>query len=170
MTLAEKRLWEELRRLKLHIRRQAPIGRYVADFAQHAARVVIEVDSPWHDGEEAELRDAERDGWLESQGYRVIRVRGEALADPQNVAERVGQVIALRLRRGGAGSPFPSMGKGRDGVEAPVFGEGRLLGAGAILRPSEEDRAYTPTPAPPPLRGREADSSEVQVKRKRSGD
>ncbi|HEY3797327.1 MAG TPA: DUF559 domain-containing protein [Caulobacteraceae bacterium] len=125
MTLAEKRLWEALRKLDLHVRRQAPIGRFVADFAQHAARLVIEVDSPWHDSDEAQLRDAERDAWLEGQGYSVLRVQGsEVLRGAEAVAERIGDEI--RRRRGGS----------------------------AHLSPSPQHPAYTPTPAPPPSRGR----------------
>ena len=154
MTLGEKRLWEELRKLNLHIRRQAPIGRYVADFAHHTARLVIEVDSPWHDSEDAQLRDAERDAWLQGQGYRVLRVRGEALMAPHDVAERVGLIIADRLRRPKVSTPFPSMGNGRDEVEAPAVTGERQLGAGADVRSSPQHPASTPTPATPPSRGR----------------
>jgi very-short-patch-repair endonuclease len=153
-TLGEKRLWEELRKLKLHIRRQAPIGKYVADFAHHGAWLVIEVDSPWHDGEEAQLRDAERDAWLQSQGYVVLRFRDEALTTPEIVAEQVGAQIAARLGRPKASAPFPSMGKGRDGVEAPDSTGRRPLGPSAHLRLSPQHQASTPTPAPPPSRGR----------------
>ncbi|MFI4933768.1 MAG: endonuclease domain-containing protein, partial [Caulobacterales bacterium] len=99
MTLAEKHLWDELRKLKLRIRRQTPLGRYVADFAHHGARLVIEVDSPWHDDEAAQLRDAERDQWLVSQGYRVIRVRDrEIFQDAESVAAR----IVAEVRAAGA--------------------------------------------------------------------
>jgi very-short-patch-repair endonuclease len=74
MTWTETRLWKELRKLDANFRRQAPIGRYFADFASHGRRLVIEVDGAVHQrfGEVA-LRDAERQAWIESQGYRVIR-------------------------------------------------------------------------------------------------
>ena len=49
-TEAERRLWWHLRhRLPTrgtHFRRQVRIGRYIVDFACHARRVVIEVDTP----------------------------------------------------------------------------------------------------------------------------
>ena len=48
MTFPERILWDELRRLKLNIRRQAPIGRYIADFAHHDSRLIIEIDGPLH--------------------------------------------------------------------------------------------------------------------------
>jgi very-short-patch-repair endonuclease len=107
MTASELALWEALRALKLHIRRQAPIGRYIADFVHHGARLVIEVDSGWHDHPEAQLRDAERDAWLSEQGYRVMRVRdGEAFGNPYVVAERVAAVI----QRSPPSQPFPHQG------------------------------------------------------------
>jgi very-short-patch-repair endonuclease len=132
MTLSEKRLWGELRKLRLHIRRQVPIGRYVADFAHHGARLVIEVDSPWHDGDAAQARDAKRDAWLVSQGYEVMRIKdGEALSAAQAVAERVAETIRDRMQ--------PHNG--------PV-------GASADMSSNPKHRAPTPTPAPPPLRTR----------------
>jgi len=107
MTLSEKNLWKALRALDLHIRRQAPIGRYIVDFVQHSARLVIEVDSGWHDHPEAQLRDAERDAWLAEQGYRVMRVRdGEAGGNPYLVAERV----AAEIQRSPPSQPFPHQG------------------------------------------------------------
>ena len=96
MTASERSLWKALRALDLHIRRQAPIGRYVADFVHHGSRLVIEVDSGWHDLPEQQLHDAERDAWLSDQGYRVLRVRDtEAFGRPDEVAERV----ATEIRR-----------------------------------------------------------------------
>ncbi|KSB88775.1 hypothetical protein AS593_22010 [Caulobacter vibrioides] len=96
MTASERNLWKALRALDLHIRRQAPIGRYVADFVHHGSRLVIEVDGGWHDLPEQQLHDVERDGWLVSQGYRVMRVRdAEAFGSPEEVAERV----AAEIRR-----------------------------------------------------------------------
>ncbi|RYF88839.1 MAG: DUF559 domain-containing protein, partial [Caulobacteraceae bacterium] len=35
MTASEGKLWKALRALKLGIRRQAPMGRYIADFIHH---------------------------------------------------------------------------------------------------------------------------------------
>ncbi|MBI1686070.1 DUF559 domain-containing protein [Caulobacter hibisci] len=96
MTASERNLWKALRALDLHIRRQAPIGRYVADFVHHPSRLVIEVDGGRHDLSEEQLHDAERDAWLASQGYRVLRVRDvEAFGNPEEIAERV----AAEIRR-----------------------------------------------------------------------
>ena len=77
MTLGEQKLWSELRQFKkshgLHVRKQAPIGPYIADFAIHAAKLVIEVDGEHHFEPDGRARDAKRDAWLRLEGYRVLR-------------------------------------------------------------------------------------------------
>jgi very-short-patch-repair endonuclease len=98
--VSEKKLWEELRKLELRVRRQAPIGRFVVDFAHHAARLVIEVDGARHEFTDAVLADMERDAWLQSQGYLVVRVRDtEAIDYPEQVAERIALLIRSRTDR-----------------------------------------------------------------------
>jgi len=57
------------RMLGTHFRRQAPIGRFIADFAEYGRRLVIEVDGGQHGGS----RDAARDAWLMGQGFVVLR-------------------------------------------------------------------------------------------------
>ena len=76
MTDAELRLWQALRKSGIEglgFRRQAPIGPYIVDFFCPARRLIVEVDGGQHafDGDRA--RDTERDAWLASQGYRVLR-------------------------------------------------------------------------------------------------
>jgi very-short-patch-repair endonuclease len=51
LTPQEVKLWVKLRELKplgIHFRRQAPIGRYIVDFASFASRIVIEIDGGQH--------------------------------------------------------------------------------------------------------------------------
>ncbi len=72
-TWTEAKLWERLRQLKVRFRRQAPIGRYDVDFACHRASLVIEVDGGVHQLPDVAVRDLERDAWLISQGYTVLR-------------------------------------------------------------------------------------------------
>ena len=46
VTEAEKKLWQQLRLLKdenRHFRRQVPIGAYIADFACHYCKLVVEL-------------------------------------------------------------------------------------------------------------------------------
>jgi very-short-patch-repair endonuclease len=94
-TVAERLLWEELRKRKLNVRRQVPIGRYIADFASHDARLVIEVDGPFHNEPEAKRRDAVRTAWLETAGYRVIRFPENAVRDDlYTVADRIASELS----------------------------------------------------------------------------
>ena len=74
LTDAERVLWNILRNrqvLGYRFRRQAPIGPYIVDFVCFENRLVIEVDGGQH-VEQADY-DADRTGWLEGAGYRVIR-------------------------------------------------------------------------------------------------
>jgi leucyl-tRNA synthetase len=73
-TLAERMLWERLRGGKCDghkVRRQHPIGSFIADFCIVEKRLVIEIDGEVH-ATQAE-RDAERSRILQAAGYQVIR-------------------------------------------------------------------------------------------------
>jgi very-short-patch-repair endonuclease len=110
MTTGEQALWKALRALKLNIRRQAPIGPYMADFACHAAKLVIEIDGYYHALPERQAADATRDAWLARQGYRVMRVSdAEVHDDLAKVVDR----IAAELSPPSPALP-PSRGKGED--------------------------------------------------------
>ena len=74
MTQAERRIWQILRSHQMtgyQFRRQVPIGRYIADFVCHEARLIVEIDGGQHD--RSAPREAERSGYLHNQGYRVLR-------------------------------------------------------------------------------------------------
>src|SRR5260221_6197096 len=79
-TAWERRLWTWLRTLReahgLPFRRQVPIGRFVADFACHAAKLVIEADGPFHEA----TSDNERDVWFVRAGYRTLRFSNEMIS------------------------------------------------------------------------------------------
>jgi very-short-patch-repair endonuclease len=90
-TEAERKLWWRLRhRVRTpgtHFRRQVRIGRYIADFACHAARIVIEVDGSQHAGSAA---DEERRKVLEANGYRVLRYwNNDVLSNIDGVLEDI---------------------------------------------------------------------------------
>jgi very-short-patch-repair endonuclease len=72
MTLPERLLWQALRQRALDVkfRRQMPIGSYIPDFVCPERGLVIEVDG----GQHAQCtRDQERDAWLQTQGFVVLR-------------------------------------------------------------------------------------------------
>ena len=74
MTPAEKCLWHRIRGGRLHglqVRRQHPIGPYIADFYIPELRLVIELDGDSHDNRIE--KDRVRDRYLSGQGCAVIR-------------------------------------------------------------------------------------------------
>jgi very-short-patch-repair endonuclease len=89
----ERTLWRALKELPIegtHFRRQAPIGPYVVDFFCPARKLIIELDGGHHNEDEAAARDRERQGWLEQEGYRVVRFwNSEINGDLNAVMERI---------------------------------------------------------------------------------
>ncbi len=73
MTSQERKLWRQLQQLDrsvgTHFRRQAPVGPYIADFAEFGRRIVIEIDGSGHGG----ARGAARDAWFVGEGFTVLR-------------------------------------------------------------------------------------------------
>jgi very-short-patch-repair endonuclease len=78
-TPAELRLWHALRARRFEafkFRRQAVIGRYIADFACRTPQMlIIEVDGDSHDYQGQ--YDERRTRFLETRGYRIIRFINE---------------------------------------------------------------------------------------------
>ena len=88
-------------------RRQVPIGRCIADFVCHEARLIVEIDGGQHD--RSSPQEAERSGFLEKEGYRILRFwNNEVLANPDGVH----QTIADELGRITPTQPSPIMGEG----------------------------------------------------------
>ncbi|MBY0611921.1 MAG: DUF559 domain-containing protein [Beijerinckiaceae bacterium] len=80
MTPHEVRLWVQLRALKaqgFHIRRQAPLDRYIVDFLCLKAKLVIEVDGSQHGFERGLRHDAARDTRLADLGFLTLRFWNE---------------------------------------------------------------------------------------------
>jgi very-short-patch-repair endonuclease len=92
-TDAERLLWRTLRQCKqigLHFRRQVPIGSYIADFACHRAKIIVELDGSQHGEDDHVEYDSHRTAFLESRGYRVLRFwNGDVLADLEIVANYI---------------------------------------------------------------------------------
>ena len=85
-TFHEKLLWDILRNRRLErlkFRRQVPLGRYVLDFLCLRHRLIIEADGPFHDSD----KDAVRDAWLRSQGFRVLRFPNSTVSNRPNDIE-----------------------------------------------------------------------------------
>jgi very-short-patch-repair endonuclease len=148
MTPQERKVWFKLRELNrmlgLHFRRQAPIGPFIADFAELGRRVVIEIDGGGHGGE----RDQRRDEWLAAQGFQVLRFwNPEVSGNLEGVMQLVLDAV------GGEGladapPPHPSPTRGEGGARLPVD----ALDEGGV----------PPTPIPSPQGGGEAPGSTVR--------
>lgn len=113
MTRQERRLWPKLRDLNhsiaTHFRRQAPVGPYIADFADLGRRLVIEVDGGGHGGE----RDKARDLWFAAQGFAVLRFWN---TDVDGNLEGLMQVVLDVLERGPPPPAPPHEGEGSHGA------------------------------------------------------
>jgi very-short-patch-repair endonuclease len=89
-TDAELRLWRLLRHGRLSgfkFRRQVPVGPYIVDFLCVGAKLIVETDGSQH----AESpRDAVRDAYLESQGWKVLRFwNNEVIQNREGVLETI---------------------------------------------------------------------------------
>jgi very-short-patch-repair endonuclease len=97
MSLPEVLLWRELKGQAggLRFRKQHPIPPYFADFYCAAAKLVIEIDGIAHDMGDRPPRDVERDLFLESKGYRVVRIpASEVLSDAGAIAQAIVRMAA----------------------------------------------------------------------------
>ena len=91
-TPAERAMWRILREAfpEARFRRQVPLRHFIADFASHRARLVIECDG----GQHGTQTDAERTRLIEAEGYRLLRFWNNDILDN---AEGVHAIIAFAL-------------------------------------------------------------------------
>jgi very-short-patch-repair endonuclease len=184
---AERKLWNWLRELNrrgFHFRQQAPIGPYIADFCDHSAKLIVEVDGSHHGEPKGLANDKRRTRWLESQGYRVLRfwnhevltnIGGVEIAimlalglltedgdtphdlpDPDSAMERLRRKARQLARRRAGRTPRPRQG-GRCSVPSPLVGEGQGGGESQT-----SDVVVPPTPSPSPQGGGESAQSELR--------
>jgi very-short-patch-repair endonuclease len=77
MTDGERKLWHRLRANQvegLRFRRQHPIGAYTVDFVCLEKRLIVEIDGEHHTEPAHIEHDRRRDLWLNSEGYRLVRI------------------------------------------------------------------------------------------------
>lgn len=90
-------IWSFVRNRQLNgfkFRRQVPIGPYIVDFVCQERRLVVELDG-WQHADD--LRDVERDMFLQGVGYRVLRFwNQEVFADRSAVLEHIVAVLEGR--------------------------------------------------------------------------
>jgi very-short-patch-repair endonuclease len=72
------------------LRRQVPIRSFVADFASHQVRLVIEVDG----GQHCEERDAKRTALTEGEDYRLLRFwNHDVIGNPDGVYSTIAEAL-----------------------------------------------------------------------------
>jgi very-short-patch-repair endonuclease len=133
MTEAERKLWRALkahRFMEFGFRRQVPMGRYIADFICHRAKLILELDGGQHGRDALAGKDQVRDAWLQSRGYRVLRFwNAEVLKNLDLVLARIAQELP-------PSQPSPARGEGapadvgRDRKGAPRSAAGARKGNG----------------------------------------
>ena len=77
---AEALIWRAVRDRRCEgakFRRQAPIGSFIVDFVCYERRLIVEIDGPSHEDAERQMRDRERDVWLEAHEFRILRLPNE---------------------------------------------------------------------------------------------
>ena len=94
-TDTEKFLWKYLSRkqfLGYKFRRQQRIGKFIADFACLEKKLIIELDGGQHLSRVE--RDIERDQWLASEGYKVVRFwNNEVFKNIEGVLEEIRRAV-----------------------------------------------------------------------------
>lgn len=74
---AERIFWSRVRNRQLDgwkVRRQVPIGPYIADFYIDEVQAIIELDGGQHCEDDHMEKDFRRDQWFEKEGYSVFRI------------------------------------------------------------------------------------------------
>jgi very-short-patch-repair endonuclease len=126
LTPQELKLWNWMRegpvRQGHHFRRQVPIGRFIVDFACLKPALIIEVDGNQHGSDLGRLRDAARDRWLASAGYRVLRFSNHDVDHAKEVVMDTILAALLDLSRA------PSVAFG---ATSPVSGGGSVPDPGS---------------------------------------
>ena len=107
-TDAERAFWRQVRDRGLgghKFRRQVPIGPYIADLLCLQAGLIIEFDGGHH--QEQTAADERRTQWLESEGYRVLR-----LWDNDVLLNITGALETVLAALGNPQVPSPLRGEG----------------------------------------------------------
>jgi very-short-patch-repair endonuclease len=90
-TDTERFVWSKLRDRRFDgykFRRQVVLGNYIVDFVCLERRLITDLDGGQHGEPGNQVQDAQRDLWLRSQGFRVLRSwNHEVLAEWNGIDE-----------------------------------------------------------------------------------
>ena len=106
------------RMLGMKIKREYPLGPYTLDFACLELKLNIEIDGKGHLTDEGKMRDANRDTYLRSLGYTVLRVNGfRVIQDPLSVRNEIESCVRtlqdLHKSSPSPPAPLPFVPQGR---------------------------------------------------------
>ena len=131
---------------RYRFRRQVALGRYIAPtltlprlrgregWGCHETRLIVEIDGGQHD--RLSPREAERSGFLQNEGYRILRFwNNEVLAN----LDAVHETIADELGRITPTQTLPHQGGGPDHLLPPLDGGGPGVGV-TRAKATEADR------------------------------
>ena len=93
---AEKKFWYAINYDKLGVkfRRQQRLGPYYVDFICFELKLIIELDGDQHAEDEAVAYDNLRTDFIESQGYKIIRIpNGYIYKELKSVIEHLQLII-----------------------------------------------------------------------------
>jgi very-short-patch-repair endonuclease len=119
-TEAEKAMSRLLKQCfpEARFRFQVPLRHYIADFASHRLRIVVEIDG----GQHSPKADRQRTAAIEAEGYRVIRFwNSEVLENPDGCAILLEQFLRRQhphpatTSEQARKSPHPSPIEGEEG-------------------------------------------------------
>ncbi|MDN4987671.1 endonuclease domain-containing protein [Bradyrhizobium arachidis] len=121
MTRAETLLWSYLKANRidgLGIRRQTPIGNYVADFVCSSSKLIIELDGESHDFEERQKADQRRDAFFTAEGFQVLRFTNElVMTNLEGVVQTIGQAASVGARGLPPSLTLPHKGGGNNSTD-----------------------------------------------------
>jgi cyclase len=96
MAITEKMIWEKVskKQLGVHIRRQHPVWKFIADFYCHEVKLVIEIDGGIHLRSENKEYDISRDIILKEFRIEILRfTNDEVMKDINLVIEKIKSTI-----------------------------------------------------------------------------
>ncbi len=101
-TPEENHLWYDfLSSYPVRFQRQKTIGRYIADFYCHKARLVIEIDGSQHYEEDGKKYDLRRTSELESMGLKLVRYSNREINQSfSSVCEHIHLTVQSRIEQG----------------------------------------------------------------------
>ena len=98
-------VWQWVRNRQIcsqKFRREVPIPPYTADFCCVELKLILEIDGADHLTTAGQERGRERDEFLESQGFRVVRIVGyEVLRSGNQVIQMIHDRVIQRMQEVG---------------------------------------------------------------------